>query len=146
MSGKPTLDLGAKPKRERGPVNEADSEGPVLKAVGQLLSAHPRVAIAIRINNGMAYSQIGAPVWFNKLIKGAGVLTDYVLILQSGKPGVIECKRPDWSGVSRGTGKTAIREQAQKALINQVIALGGVGGFVRSADEALRIINDGERW
>lgn len=139
------FDAGAKSKRERGPVNVAESEAPVQAAIGELLASHPSVAIAIRINGGMAYSETGAPVWFHRLIRVPGIqkeyrLTDFVGILKSGRPFAIEAKRPDWSGVSRGTRDQALREQAQERYMNYVIALGGVAGFARSMEEALAIV------
>lgn len=140
LSGKPRIDIGAKEKVVRGPVNHAESEAPVLKAVGQLLAVHPNIAIAIRINSGLAYDQRDAPVRFHMLVRGDGVCVDYVGAMRDGRPFALECKRPDWSGVSRANHKGAIREQRQEEYINVVRAIGGVGGFVRSVDEAIEVI------
>lgn len=140
LSGKPRVDIGAKEKVVRGPANKEEGEGPVLKAVGQLLSIHPKVAIAIRMNSGLAYDQNDAPVRFHMLVRGDGVCVDYVGALKDGRTFALECKRPDWSGVSRANHAGAIREQRQEEYINVVRAIGGVGGFVRSVEDALAIV------
>lgn len=141
LSGRPSLDLGAKEKRERGPVNVDASEAPVQKAVNQLLARDPRVAIAIRINRGLAHTASGGVVKFNRMTKGDGVLVDNIGTMKDARPFAIECKKPDWRGPSGGESDTAIRERDQLAYILHVRSIGGLSGFARSADEAKAILD-----
>lgn len=144
MSGKPRrenkilAELG--PKRTRKDADPADSEGPVKHAVGDLLAAHPQVLLAVRQNSGAMQVQ-GAdgrpiPIWFYKIVRKPQDMTfpDYWGFLTSGKPFALECKRPSWKKPSTD------RELKQRAFIEMICALGGVGGFVRSADEALAVL------
>lgn len=136
----PRINVGASPKRERGPVNVAESEAPVLRAVSQLLARHPDVVVAIRMNSGMAHNASGQPVAFHRYVRGRGVLTDFVGWLRNPlRPFVIECKRPDWMP-GKASGATAVREDEQARCIEGCIDAGGVGGFVRSVDEAMAVI------
>lgn len=141
-SAKP-VDIGAAPKRVPVPrpkkrPSEDRTEAPVLRAVGELLACHPKVAIAIRINSGMAYSESGAPVWFHRLI-GPGRISDYIGTLRDGRSFALECKPPDWVA-GKASGKGREREAEQEAYIDRVIEAGGVGGFVRSVDEAMAVL------
>lgn len=124
------------PKRERAKPDPANTEGPVLAAVGDLLAAHPLVLLAVRQNSGaMAYEKEGRsiPVWFYKLVRNREItLTDYWGFLRDGRPFAIECKRPGWKRPSDD------RERKQEAFIHMIESIGGVGAFVRNADEALR--------
>jgi hypothetical protein len=132
------------PKRERVTKPAAaridgDLEGPVINAVGDLLALHPLVVLAIRQNSGGASYESGGrliPVWFYKKIKTPGELTitDYWGFLADGRPYALECKRPSWKE------PTTPREKRQKAFIDMVTGLGGVGGFVRSVDEAKALL------
>ena len=135
-------ELRAKPTRTRSAPDPADSEAPVIAAVGDLLSSHPQVLFAVRQNTGAMHVQ-GAngrtyPVWFYKLMRRPGAseitITDYWGLLRSGKLFALECKRPSWKA-PRET-----RELNQQAFIHMIEAIGGVGGFVRSADEASAIL------
>lgn len=135
----PHIDVGAKAKRERAPADPTDNEADVLRAVGQLLARHPAVAVAIRMNSGMAYNANGQPISFHKLLHGRGVVTDYIGWFKDGTPYAIECKRPSWRR-STGSNDAATREQAQAWFIEGCIQSGGVGGFVRSVDEALVLL------
>jgi hypothetical protein len=145
MAGKPPpvparlLEMG--PKRTRAPSDPADSEGPVLAAVGELLAVHPLVALAVRQNSGaLGYESKGrfVPVWFYKLCRrpGAGeiTLTDYWGFLKDGRPFALECKRPSWRAPREP------RELNQQAFIHLIESFGGIGGFVRSSDEAKALL------
>lgn len=134
------FDVGAKPKQERGPVKWDESEGPVKNAVADLLAYHPKVAIAFRMNSGAVYNDKDHYVQFHHMVRGEGIATDFIGSLIDGRPFAIECKRPDWTGVSRAKHKTAIREQQQEKHINYVRSKGGVAGFARSADDAQAIV------
>ena len=133
------IDVGAKPKTTRAAPDPADNEAEVLRSVSQILARHPNVAIAIRLNSGMAFNGSGQPVWFHKLIKGRGVCVDFVGALKDGRPLAIECKRPSWMP-GKSSGDTAIRETEQGRYIEGVRDMGGVGGFVRGVDEAIEIL------
>jgi len=147
----PHIDTGAKAKRTRasdtaratGASTGAPegTEADVSKAIGQLLANHPKVSIAIRINSGMAYSENGAPVWFYRVYKGPKVVVDWIALLKNGTMCALETKRPSWKGVSQAQNKLGERERAQEQFIQAVIAEGGVGGFVRSVEEALAVID-----
>ncbi len=112
-----------------------DLESPVLKAVGELLAVHPLVLLAVRHNSGaLPYERQGraVPVWFYKFVRRPEPMTlvDYGGFLKDGRPLAIECKRPSW-----GRPKTE-RELRQQAYMAMILSIGGVAGFVRSADEA----------
>src|SRR5262245_31173270 len=93
-----------KPKRSYTPPDPADSEAPVLAAVGELLAAHPAVSFAARQNTGAMHVQgrdgHAYPVWFYKLVRRPGAsdiaITDYWGFLKDGRAFAIECKRPSW--------------------------------------------------
>lgn len=136
------FDAGAKEKRERGPVNLAESEAPVQRAVNHLLAVHPKVALAIRMNAGMANTDAGGIVRFHWIIKGEGRIGDNFGLLVDGRPFAIECKKPSWKRVSQGDGDTARREQRQQAFIKLILSVGGIGGFVRSVDEAAGLLDE----
>lgn len=136
----PRIDVGARPKQTRSAPDPADSEAPVLSAVAQLLAAHPKVAIAIRTNSGMAWNAVGQPVRFHRLLRGDGVVVDTIGVLVDGRPLALECKRPSWVR-GKASGDDAEREDDQAAYIDRVIRCGGVGGFVRSVDEAVAVLD-----
>jgi hypothetical protein len=138
----PHIDVGAKPKRA-APSKPGSSgepvEADVLRAVTQLLARHPLVSVAIRINSGMAYNVSGQPVSFHRLVRGRGVVVDFVGWLTDGRPFAIECKRPGWVP-GKAAGDTKLREQAQQWFLLGCEACGGRAGFATSVDEAKRIV------
>lgn len=142
----PRIDVGAKAAKERSPVNQAESEGPVLAAVSQLLARHPLVHIAIRHNSGAVVGEETENsarrfVWFNKLLKGRGVLVDFTGTLKSGRPFALEAKRPGWTmPTDSAKSDSALRAREQANYLQHVRDAGGVAGFVRSVDEALAVI------
>jgi hypothetical protein len=121
-------------KRERA--ESRDLEGPVLKAVGQLLSVHPRVTLAVRTNSGMAINANGAPVFFVRFVKPrSGMrMPDYIGCMFDGKMLAIECKHPLWKG------PRTEHEREQDEFLLAVRAAGGRAGFAVSVDAAQRII------
>lgn len=147
MAGKPPLEKSivfapkrAYAKRSSGSEGNGPLEKDVLAAVGDYLAAHPNVLLAVRQNSGaMHYESQGrtVPVWFYKLVRRGDkdvTLTDFWGFLRDGRPFAIEAKRPSWRGVSDE------RERKQEAFIHLVEAIGGVGGFVRSVEEAQGIL------
>lgn len=125
--------------RQRKAYDDAQLEAPVLRAVGELLAQHPLVLFAVRQNAGMAWSdRVGgrpAPIKFYQIVTGQPVvITDYWGFLTDKRPFAIECKRPVWSE------PRTEREKKQALFIALIRNLGGVGGFVRSVDEAQALL------
>lgn len=126
--------------KTRGPrIDHEDLEKHVISAVGELLSLHPKVLLAVRQNTGsLPYDREGKPVpiWFYKLLRTPEemTVTDFWGLLRDGRPLALEAKRPSW----KWSGDD--RELKQRAFIQMVEAIGGVGGFVRSAEEAQAIL------
>jgi len=123
-------------KRKYTKPDPADTEAPVLAAVGELLAVHPQVLLAVRQNSGaMQVTDAKGrsyPVWMYRLVRFPQEVTlpDYWGFLRDGRPYALECKRPSW------TKPRDERERKQAAYIRMLECIGGVGGFVRSADEA----------
>lgn len=135
----PRIDVGAKAKRAAPrPSDTEDNEAEVLRAVGQLLARHPDIHVALRINSGMAWNQTGQPVAFHRLVRGRGVVVDFIGFAKWG-PFAIECKRPSWVH-GKASGETRVREDAQGWFLEQVRTIGGRAGFARSVDEALTVL------
>ena len=134
-----------KPQARRQLVDHPDLEKHVLRAVGELLAAHPRVLLAVRQNSGGASYEHSsgryAPIFFYKLLRPHDAMTipDFWGLVEH--PGVhrtmpfaIECKRPSWNGISSD------REMRQEKFIALICESGGVGGFVRNVEEANAIL------
>lgn len=140
MAGKPSpaneMLQAMGPKRSRAPSDPNDSEAPVIAAVGELLAVHPQVLLAVRQNSGAMHYQAAngnaVPVWFYRLVKKPFELTftDYWGFLKDFRPFAIECKRPSWKEPRTD------RETKQLSFIRLIEGMGGIGGFVRSSDEA----------
>ena len=127
------------PRTEPRISDPALTEAPVIQAVAQLLARHPKVLFAVRQNGGaFTYEKAdgrSAPVWFYKIITTQDcTISDFWGILRDGRLFAIEAKRPSWKKPSNE------REYRQWAFVKMVQNLGGVGGFVRSADEAAEIL------
>ena len=118
-----------------------DSEGPVIKAVSELLSVHPLVLFAERRNSG-ALPYINAegksvPVRFHRVLTGQPVrVVDFTGWLKDGRPFALEAKRPSWKKPSDE------REIEQANYLMLIRNLGGIGSFVRSADEAAQTLEN----
>ena len=128
-----------KPQARRQLVDHPDLEKHVIRAVSELLSIHPKVLFAVRQNSGGAsYEQASgkyAPIFFYHFLTRQDVtITDFWGVLKDGRIFALEAKRPSWDGV-KGT-----REYRQHGFIYLVRNIGGVGGFVRSAEEANAIL------
>lgn len=142
----PRIDTGAKPQRVHAESDPGNTEAPVLRAISQLLARHPRVHIAIRHNSGALFAEADGGVarkfvWFNKLLRGRGVLVDFTGTLIDGKPFALEAKKPDWKMPGPDArSDSAIRAREQSLYLEHVRAVGGVAGFVRSVDEALALL------
>ena len=124
-----------KPQARRHLVDHPNLEKHVIRAVSELLSVHPKVLFAVRQNSGGAsYEQASgkyAPIFFYKILTSQPItITDFWGILRDGRPFALEAKRPSWNRVH------GEREMRQSLFISLIINAGGVGGFVRSADEA----------
>lgn len=119
-------------KRTRAAPDPEDSEAPVLAAVGELLHYHPQVLLAVRQNSGAAFTPDGAPIWFFKIVRSPPeiTITDFWGFLRDGRPFALEAKRPSFRA------PRTERELKQQAFIHMIESIGGIGGFVRSAEEA----------
>jgi hypothetical protein len=114
-------------------------EAPVVAAVAELLAVHPKVLFAVRQNSGAASYEHSsgryAPVWFYRVVTRQPVtITDFWGILRDGRMFAIECKRPGWKAPHGD------REMRQALFIMLVRNVGGVGGFVTSADQLGEIL------
>lgn len=141
MAGmEPQVQAVIAPKRERAAPDPEDSEAPVLRAVGELLAAHPKVHFAVRQNTGALPYQNAAgkviPVWFYRLVRKPDemTLTDYWGFLTDNRPFAFECKRPSWKHPRTD------REMRQWAFIDMITKHGGMGSFVRSVDEVIALL------
>lgn len=111
-------------------------EKDVLRAVGQLLAYHPRVAFMLRMNSGMAsYNAANgkyAPVWFHLWVKPRDPMrmSDFMGATVDAKIIALECKRPGWKK------PTDQREREQLAFLQCVKRAGGIAAFVTSVEEA----------
>ena len=126
--------------KPRAAADPDDSEGPVIKAVSQLLARHPLVLFAERRNSG-ALPYVNAdgkavPVRFHRVLTRQPVrVVDFTGWLKDGRPFALEAKRPSWKKPSDK------REYEQAAFLMLIRNIGGVGAFVRGVDEALAAID-----
>lgn len=136
----PEAALPALPKK-RGPrVDHDDLEKHVISDVSELLAAHPKVLLAVRQNSGsLPYDRDGRPVpiWFYRIVRDPSdiTLTDFWGFLRDGRPFALEAKKPSW----KWSGEE--REIKQRACIQAIEAIGGIGGFVCSIDDAKAILD-----
>ncbi len=145
-AGKPMpegFDTPAVERKTRAPSKPSDdSEAAVMREIADVIDKHPRILFAVRQNSGAA--TIGnTPIWFWKWLRRRGVemtLTDTWGCLTNGRMFAIEVKERNWKGVGTGDTEKAIRERRQEAFINVVKSVGGVGGFVTSAEQAMEIL------
>lgn len=117
--------------------DKEELEASVMREVADVILLCPRVILCWRQNGGAAQAADGVfRIWYYRWVKRPKKmrLPDFMCVLDSGKLGVIECKRRDWQYA--GTE----REQEQKAFIDRIVATGGRGGFATSAEQALQII------
>lgn len=128
-------------KRKYTKPSPDDSEAPVVAAVAEYLAVHPKVLFAVRQNSGaLAYDKGGrsVPIWFYRAVRVPESMTivDFWGFLRTGRPFAFEVKRPSWTGDVRREG----REMKQRAFMNMIECIGGVGGFVRSVDDVERLL------
>ena len=126
---------GLKPRapqvRQDNPLNESH----VIREVSELLAVHPRVLVCWRQNSGGASYEHSsgrhAPIYFYKILTGQPVtIPDFFGLLRDGRPFTLEGKRRDWRGPRDE------REKRQALFISLIQNIGGVGAFVKSAEEA----------
>jgi hypothetical protein len=129
------------PKKRAAP---RDLEGPVVKAISELLAVHPHIIVAWRMNSGMASYEAKsgkyAPVFFHKWLKPSGGMRmpdflglafDGVLGTPSYRvvPFACEAKAPGW------THPRDKRESEQAAFIDMIRHYGGIGIFATSVEQ-----------
>lgn len=131
------LPVAPAPRKASDP---ADTEAPVIKAISELLATHPKVLFALRVNSGsLPYVNNKGqriPVQFHRILTKQPVrVCDFFGWLKDSRPFAFEAKRPSWRKPSDE------REYQQANFLMLIRNIGGVASFVRSADEALEIIN-----
>ena len=136
----PESDLAPLPVK-RGPrVEHADLEKHVLAAVGELLAVHPKVLWAVRINSGAASyeAQTGKfrPIFFHIWVRAPEPMrmADFIGSDTEGRLILMEAKKPSW------TKPTDKREEEQAKFLALARGVGARAGFVRSVDDAARLL------
>lgn len=116
-------------------------EGPVVRAVLELLQQHPATALVVRQNSGGASYEHSsgryAPIMFYTLWKPTNkevTISDVWGILKDGRPYAFECKAPGW------TKPRDDREYRQAAFLMLIRNLGGIGEFITSADQVQALL------
>ncbi len=109
-------------------------ESQVMRSIREALGWHPAIAHLWRVNSGRAWLKgkggKDRPVKFHD-IDGC---SDLLGILKGGRWLAVECKRP-----STRNDATA----AQLAFLDRIKEAGGVAFVAASADEALRLLDEG---
>ena len=122
-------------------ISDIPLEADVIRAVGQLLAVHPMVLYALRMNSGAASYEAKtgkfAPVWFHIWVRAPEKcrMADFYGATKDSRIIALECKRENW------THPTDLREREQAAFLALVRGVGGIGGFVRTADEAKALLD-----
>lgn len=115
-------------------------EQDVVRAIKDLLAAHPKVLWALRVNSGSASYEAKSgkwnPVKFHEWVRSPCTMRmpDFYGMLVDGRALALEAKREGW------TKPTDQRERDQAAFLECVRSRGGRAGFVTCVDDALRII------
>ena len=131
------------PKRQRRLAGSSGEplESDVVRAISDLLAVHPLVAIALRMNSGMAsYNARNGntyqPVFFHKWLRRPEKMKmpDFIGWLNDGTFFAIEAKRSNWTGAKDD------REREQQAFLRFVAGHGGRSGFARSVWDAEAIL------
>ena len=125
---------GLKPREPRAaPVSR---EGPVVRAVCELLEAHPKTALVVRQNSGAASYEHSSgkykPLSFYTLWKPTNkevTVVDVWGLLKDGRPYAFECKAPGFKEPRDD------REFRQAAFLMLIRNLGGIGAFVTDAEQ-----------
>lgn len=118
------------PKKRAAP---RQLEAPVITAISELLSVHPKVLFAVRQNTGQASYEAKsgkyAPVaFYRKLTHGKEVtITDFWGILKDGRVLAVEAKAPGFKGPRTDT------ELAQANFLALVRNAGGISLFATDA-------------
>jgi hypothetical protein len=122
--------------KKRGPrVEHEDLEGPVNRAISQLLAVHPAVLWVCRQNSGAAMTERGGrhvPMPFYRILREPDedtTIVDFWGFLTNGRPLALEGKKLSW------TKPSTPREFKQQRFLAMIQSIGGLAAFVRSADE-----------
>jgi len=134
------------PKRER--VKRCDGrpiEQDVIRAVSDLLAAHPKCLFSVRQNTGGASYEHSTgkhkPIFFYHILtRGEVTITDFWGLLKTGAPYAFEAKRPGWRGPSGYEERQRVERQA--AFIAIVKEAGGIGAFVTDALQVKSLLDD----
>ena len=133
-------DAPVKPRAERKASGDP-SENDIQSEIGHYLDQHPRVAYCLRINSGDSVNT-GADgkeyrVRFHYLFgakRKEMLVSDLLGMMTDARHYAFEIKRPPWRGP-----KTE-RELKQEKFLMLVRHYGGIGEFVTSVDDVIRIL------
>lgn len=115
-------------------------EAPVVAAISELLSVHPKVAFAVRQNSGAASYEAKsgryAPVHFYRILGHQQDLTisDFWGFLGDGRMFAFEAKAPGWVGARNP------REIRQSNFLVLVVRHGGIAHFVTDAAQVAELL------
>ena len=122
-----------KPVRERAAPR--DLEGPVVKAISELLAVHPKVLFAVRQNSGAA-GEHGHIHFYRILTHGKEItVVDFWGILRDGRMFACEAKAPGFKGPRTD------REMKQFNFLQMVRNSGGVACFADCVDDVLHALS-----
>ncbi len=106
-----------------------DLEGPVVKAISELLAIHPKILFATRQNSGAA-GEFSHIKFYRILTHGKEItITDFWGILHDGRPFACEAKAPGFKEPRTD------REFAQANFLSMVRNAGGVALFATNAQQ-----------
>jgi len=128
-------------KPRQAPVSR---EGPVVRAVCELLEIHPKTALVVRQNSGSAsYEQASgkwAPINFYMLWKPTSkevTIPDVWGLLKDGRFYAFECKAPGFKHPRDD------RERRQAAFLMLIRNCGGIARFVTDVQQVQEALNAG---
>ena len=130
MFGKPVPDhlltnVGPKRKYVKG---TEPSEADILKACLKLLKAHPKVAIAYRVNSGTFEMGSGDNKRYIRANTQRGI-SDIMGALKDGR--VLACEVKSAKGIAH---------EHQQAFLDKINAAGGLGFIARSVDDVINAL------
>ena len=126
-------------------------EGPVVAAISELLSVHPKILWAARFNRGAMFREVSpgrfVPYWFHRVLREPEKtrMPDFFGIMATGimrniaAPYVllaVEAKAPGW------TKPRDDREREQAAFLAMVRSCDGLGIFATDAEQVAEALRD----
>ena len=124
-------------------------EGPVVAAISELLSVHPKILWAARFNRGAMFREVSpgrfVPYWFHRVLREPEKtrMPDFFGLFARGDdfnyryvPLAIEAKAPGW------TKPRDDREREQAAFLAMVRSCDGLGIFATDAEQVAEALRD----